>query len=190
MIGVVDSASHSANQTFTMTVVAAGQAGNGSLPHFVYGGGFVMGFYVINNSSQAASFTINFYDDQGRPVALPFTGLSTSSTLTDMITANGSKYYEAGTFNAPIVAGAGVVSSNSSITIQGLIRRHGGDNSYYEAAVGVTTGYNEFVVPFDATIFPATGDPTYTGFAVANLDPVNAASIVCTARDPLGSVIR
>ncbi len=42
---------------------------------------------------------------------------------------------------------------------------------------------------FDATTFAATGEQFYTGFAIANLDASNPATITCTARDNTGAVI-
>jgi hypothetical protein len=50
-------------------------------------------------------------------------------------------------------------------------------------------GTKEFLIPFDATTFPATGDQFYTGFAVANLDLTTTADVTCTALDSGGNII-
>jgi hypothetical protein len=42
---------------------------------------------------------------------------------------------------------------------------------------------------FDTTTFAASGAQIYTGIAIANLDPLNAATVVCTARNSQGAVI-
>lgn len=160
-----------------------------SLPHFVYGGGFVMGFYVLNSGDQAGSFTMDFFDDNGNPVALPFTTLGPLTSLTDNVPARALKYYEAGTYNGPLVEGSVAVAASSTVTVQALMRRQGSDGSYYEAAVEPAAGYKEFRIPFDTTIFSTTGAQTYTGFAIANLDPVNAAAVTCTARDSSGNTV-
>jgi hypothetical protein len=68
-----------------------------SIPHFAVGGSFVTGFSVVNSGSQPANFAITFRDDGGKQVSLPFNGLGSLATLSDTITANGAKYYEAGT---------------------------------------------------------------------------------------------
>ena len=52
-----------------------------------------------------------------------------------------------------------------------------------------TGGGDGFIIPFDASTFPPTGGPLYTGFAIANLNPNAAAHVTCTARDQWGSVI-
>jgi len=72
--------------------------------------------------------------------------------------------------------------------IQALFREAAG-TQYFEAAVPSNTGSKEFEIPFDATTFAATSDPFYTGFAIANLDAATAATIACTARDPIGTLI-
>ncbi len=61
--------------------------------------------------------------------------------------------------------------------------------NYFEAAVPSNAGSNEFMIPFDAATFAATGDRFYTGFAVANLDATNQATITRIARDPNGTLI-
>ena len=61
--------------------------------------------------------------------------------------------------------------------------------AFYEAAVPSTPGSKEFLIPFDATAFSATGQPLVTGFAIANLD-ATGANVTCIARDPNGTVIQ
>jgi hypothetical protein len=71
--------------------------------------------------------------------------------------------------------------------VQALFRNN--DNgTYYEAAVPSTPGTKELLIPFDATTPVATGQPFFTGFAIANLDSA-VATVTCTARDPNGVVI-
>jgi Concanavalin A-like lectin/glucanases superfamily len=168
---------------------AGGAASTSTLPHFAVGGSFVTGFSVVNIGSQPASFSLTFRDDGGNPVSLLFTGIGTLAQLSDTIVANGAKYYEAGTPQAVLMSGSVVVSADPTIFIQALFRRLGSDNSYYEVAVPSTTGLNEFEIPFDATTLAANGNQIFTGMAIANVDPLNAANVVCTARDALGNTI-
>ncbi|HYL37967.1 MAG TPA: IPT/TIG domain-containing protein [Bryobacteraceae bacterium] len=171
------------SNTLSFTITAL------SLPHFNFGNNFVMSFYVVNSSSQPASFTISFYDDTGKPVAIPFINLSTTSTFSDTIVGNGAKYYEAGTFQAASVSGSAVISAAPSITISATLRRLGSNGAYFEAAIPTVSGFNEFQIPFDATTFAPNGAQIFTGFAIANMDPVTSANVVCTARDPVGNVV-
>ena len=160
-----------------------------SIAHFAVGGSFVTGFSVVNSGSQPANFAITFRDDGGKQVSLPFNGLGSLATLSDTITANGAKYYEAGTPQGDLIAGSGLVTADPAITIQALFRRLGSDNSYYEVAVPASIGATEFEIPFDDTTLAATGAQIYTGFAISNLDTANAANVTCTARDATGNVI-
>lgn len=173
----------------TLTGITLNPPATSSLPHFVFGGGFVMAFYALNSSDQPATFTVSFYDDTGKPVSLPFTGTGPSTTLTDNLPARALKYYEAGTYSAALVAGSASVTATPSVTVQALMRRQGSDGSFYEAAVEPAAGYKEFQIPFDATIFSTNGSQIYTGFAIANMDPVNAAAVTCTARDSNGNPV-
>ena len=99
------------------------------------------------------------------------------------------KYYEAGTYSTALAEGSGIITATPSVAVQALMRRQGSADSFYEAAVGPEAGYKEFQIPFDATIFPTTGAQIYTGFAVANMDSVNAAAVTCTARDSNGNLV-
>jgi len=159
------------------------------LPHFAVGGGFVTGFSVVNIGQSTAGFSLTFRDDSGNPISIPFGGGGTLSSLSDTIVAGGTKYYEAGVAQGPLIGGSVVVSANPSIVIQALFRRLGSDNSYYEVAVPSSSGVTEFEIPFDATTLAANGAQIYTGIAVANLDRANPAVVTCTARDSQGNII-
>jgi Putative Ig domain len=187
-VSVNDSASHSAAQMLIITVLSAPVV-TSSLPHFAVGGGFVTGFYVLNGNSQPASFAIAFNNDAGQPVALPFAGLGTTSVLTDTIVGLGAKYYEAGTYQAALISGSGVISITPGITVQALVRRLGSDGSYYEAAIPSSTGIFQFQIPFDATTFAPTGAQIYTGFAIDNMDNANPSTVTCVPRDASGNFI-
>ena len=73
--------------------------------------------------------------------------------------------------------------------IQALFRENS-SGTYYEAAVPSNSGSKEFEIPFDATTFAATGDQFFTGFAIANFDAANSATVTCAARDATGTSSR
>ncbi|HTR38405.1 MAG TPA: hypothetical protein VMH80_20990 [Bryobacteraceae bacterium] len=182
--------SYQSSTKFTVQVVGRVGAQPNVLPEFAEGGGrFLTDILVVNNGSQPANFTISFFDDSGTPAALLFAGLGTLTTLTDTVPAFGTNTYEAGDISAPTRGGWGLIQADPSLTIQEVIRSHGSDGSYYEAAVPAYSGSTGFRLSFDATTFTPTGDPIYTGFAVANLDTKNSATVTCTARDFRGQVI-
>jgi hypothetical protein len=190
----------SANGTFVNTVAPAGPTLNslssiiaetyGSLPHLTVGNVWTTGFSVVNTGDLPAQFSVSFYNDSGSPVAIPFPSpIGTVTSYTGTIPANGMSYIEASNPSAPEPLSAwGLISSDPNITVQALFRRQT-EGTYYEAAVGASAGSLAFTLPFDATTFAPTGDPLYTGFAIANLDPLNSSTISCAAADQNGAPI-
>ena len=188
------------NGTFVNTVAPSGPLLNnlqsvvaetyGALPHLTVGNVWTTGFFVVNIGDLPAQFSVSFYDNSGALVAIPFpTPIGTVSTYQGTVPANGMTYVEASNPSAPgPVSAWGLISSDPNITIQALFRRQT-DGTYYEAAVGASAGSFAFTLPFDATTFAPTGEPLYTGFALANLDPVNSATVSCTGADQNGVAI-
>ena len=171
-----------AGRPITLTQAASLTA----LAHFAAGDTWTTDFFVLNTGTSTATFSIAFRDDNGNPVALPFTA-GPANVLSGTIAAQGSAFYEAANSQLPLAAGWGQITADPSIVVQALFRRNS-SGTYYEAAVASTSGSNEFLLPFDATTFAANGQRFYTGFAIANLDQA-AANVTCTARDPNGVVI-
>jgi hypothetical protein len=185
---VVVSWNHSATPLFTLNfaLLSASSTVTNVLPQFAAGGSFVSDFYVVNTSSHTASFSINFYGDDGNPLSLP---VLAESMLYAPVPARGAAFYEVGTPAGSAMSGSAVIVADPAITIQALFRRLGSDGSYYEAAVPASAGSNEVLVPFDATIFSGNGSQIYTGVAIANMDTSKIANVACTARDPQGNTI-
>jgi hypothetical protein len=190
--------------TYTGTVVTTDEAGEvaiyssklivsgspsklSALPHFAAQDVWTTGILVINTEAAPANYSVSFYQDNGSPITLPFS--PPAHTISGTLQALGSAYYETtNPAGAPLIEGWGQITADAPIVIQALFREHS-SGTYYEAAVPSNAGSQEFEIPFDATTFAATGAPFYTGFAIANLDPSNTATIICTARDPNGNVI-
>ncbi len=160
-----------------------------ALPHFAVGGSYITGLTVINSGQVPSHFGINFIGDDGKPVSLQIQGVGTVARLSDVVPAGGTKYYEAGRADFPLIGGSATITYDSPVTVQALFRNHAPDGNYYEAAVPSSTGSNEFLILFDGTNFGPTGVPTYTGLAIANLDTINSASVSCIARDSSGRTI-
>jgi hypothetical protein len=163
----------------------AGASGT-SLAHVAAGGSWTTGVFVINTGTQAANYSIAFHDDNGNPIVLPFTTGSTN-TLSGTVPARGSFYIEASNPAIALQSGWGQITASPGIVVQALFRNNV-DGTYYEAAVPSSSGSAEFLIPFDATTFAPTGDPLYTGFAIANPNQT-AANVTCTARDSSGNII-
>ncbi len=159
-----------------------------ALPQFAAQDVWTTGIFAINTSAAPANFSITFWQDNGAPQPVPFAS-GTSSTLGQFILpANGSGYYETINPSGPLLSGWGRITADTPIVIQSLFRENS-SGTYYEAAVPSNVGSKEFVIPFDATTFAATGQPFFTGFAIANMDSANAANVTCVARNGNGATI-
>ncbi len=177
----------STSATLTQTVQSGTATGSTSaLAHFAAGSTWTTGIFVVNTGSQAAQFSITFYNDDGTPAILPFSTGATG-TLAGAIPGNGSAYFAAANPQGNLVSGWANITADSSLVVQALFRSDVA-GTFYEAAVPSSSGAKEFLIPFDATTFSPTGAPFYTGFAVANLDSSTAA-VTCTARDSGGAAI-
>lgn len=186
-VSVMNAGSASNSISFLITSSSPATVTVSALPHFAAQGPWTFGVFVINTGTQGANFGIEFHGDDGSPVALPFAAGSISN-LSGTLPAMGSAYYEASNPAAALVEGWGQVTADPSIVIQALFREDASGTDY-EAAVSSNTGSKEFVIPFDATSLAGTSVPLFTGFAIANLDPVNVATLSCTARDASGKTI-
>ena len=177
----------STSDPLALTVAGGSQSGvTAALAHFAAGDTWTTGIFVVNTGNQGAHFSIAFFDDAGNAATVPFSD-GPKSTLTATVPPNGSAYYEASDPRGALVAGWARVTSDPAIVVQALFRNDA-VGSYYEAAVPSSFGSREFVIPFDATTFDATGAQFYTGFAVANMDD-SVASVACIARDSDGVII-
>lgn len=170
---------------FLVAPVGSGNS-SGGLAHYAVGSNWSTGIFVINTGSNTANYSISFFDDNGNPAQLPFATGSTSR-LSGALAPYGSLYIEAANPSGPLTSGWGQIGADSSIVIQSLFRSTL-NNTHYEGSVASSTGSKAFELPFEGNNF-ALNTPTYTGIAIANLDPANTALVTCIARDASGIVI-
>jgi hypothetical protein len=149
----------------------------------------VTDLYVMNSSESPAKLSVAFYDDTGKPLPLSLNGSTVVTTLSDNVAGNGMKYFELGTWDAPVVGGSALFNSDASITVQVILTHIGSDGKRCEAAVQSSSGVNEFRIPFDATAQPDSSAQMHTGIAIANLDSTNRATVTCNAWDTEGVLI-
>jgi hypothetical protein len=160
------------------------------IPHIALGGEWTTDLFAIMTGTYAGDLFLAVYDDNGSPIALPFTGgQGNLNTLTDSVPAQGRKDYEVSNASAPTQGAWALVTADGSIETQAIFRRATANSVYYEAAVLTGEAYSGFLIPFDATTFVPTGAPLYTGFAIVNLNPSAVAHVACTARDETGTEI-
>ncbi len=187
VVAVTDDAGEVQLYSCTLTVAANHTSTMTALPHFAAQDIWTTGIFAVNTLATAGNFNITFRDDFGKLIGLPFnTGLT--ATLPGSLSGLGSAYFEASDSTKSLIDGWGQITADPGVVIQALFRENS-NGKYFEAAVPSNGGSTEFEIPFDATVFAATNDQFFTGFAIANLDSVTPATVVCTARDSNGVIL-
>jgi hypothetical protein len=159
------------------------------LPHFAAGGSYTTLICAVNTGARVEHVAVAFRGDNGTPISLSITGAGNVTSVAANVAAGGMQCFEAANPQGPTIGGSAVVTSDPDIAIQALFRNAAVDGNYYEASVPPSNGGIEFAIPFDATVFPATGSQIFTGVAIANFDSAKTAHLTCTARDNTGKVI-
>jgi hypothetical protein len=168
----------------TLPVLADVGTSGGSFAHILYNGGFTNSFTLVNTSASAANVTLNFFAEDGTPLAVPLqlpqSGQSlTISSLAQTIPANGSVLIQTvGQAASNVVAGSATLVTSSQVSGFGIFNwiQFG-----QEASVPMEDRTpSSFVLAFDNT-----GGLT-TGLALAETAG-QAASIPITIRDDAGN---
>ncbi|MCL6543597.1 MAG: S8 family serine peptidase [Bryobacteraceae bacterium] len=162
-----------------------------ALPHLAFGQGWTTSLTVANGRSSTTEFSVSFFGDSGAPASMPFTGgVGARSVLNATVAAGGLRFYEAEDPALPAQGAWGLAAVDAGVTVHATFRRRTPQNLFYEAAVQPVAGYTQFSLPFDATLFAPASAQVFTGFAIANLNPLGTAQVSCVARDESGVLIQ
>ena len=167
--------------------VLAHPAPTGALAQIADGGTLTSGIFVLNTTGNTANYSIQFYDDNGNFLTLPFATGSTS-LLSGTLPPHGSVYIETTGTSQPPMDGSGQITADTGVVVQALFRNLV-SGVYYEAAVPSTPGGKQIMFPYDDTTFATNGQPFVTGIAIANLDGATAATVLCTAYSSEGKIV-
>jgi len=163
------------------------QAPTAALAQVAAGASLTTGLYIFNTSAATASYTIQFYDDSGNFVPLPFSSGSTS-IISGSLPAHGLTYVETASIQAAVTAGWGEIVADPGVVVQAVFRNDV-NGTYYQASMPASPGAKQVLMAYDNTTPAAAGQPYVTGIALANLDATNFANVVCTAYGSDGSLI-
>ncbi len=158
--------------------LTSGSATKRVLPQFVFGGGWYSAVYFANASDQPASVDVQFIGDDGKPMAVPAVG-SSSTTLN--LAARGTAILEAPN-SGPLTQGYAVATMPDSVIGYGVFRQSVGDRADQEAVVPLSgSSSTSSTLIWDETGF-------VTGVAIVN--PSNVSTTVAVlARDSAGQMI-
>jgi hypothetical protein len=162
-------------------------ATSGSLSHVVSGGSWKTILTLVNNGSSASTATLNIYDDDGKPLALPLSYPQSGamaprlqSTVTQTLDAGAVLIVEsAGSTSDPLLVGSAQLAPASTVSGFAVFQQRTGF-SVQEAVVPLENrGANTYVLAFD------NSGGFVTGVALANLSP-QPASVPIAVRDEKG----
>jgi hypothetical protein len=157
------------------------EPGGGVLAQIMDQGGARTTFTLVNLDAVAASYTLNFFGDNGLPLTLSTTA-GAGVSLTGTIPANGSAEFETnGSASAALVEGYAELVTTGTIAGSAVFGLPIG-SGFYESTCPLDTGTDyEFGIPFDHTT-----PGTVVGVALADSYGYAPLTIAVTAYDPTG----
>ena len=167
--------------------------GGGVLAQVADGGGAQTTITLVNVDTQAAPYTLKFYDNNGNPLTLSTTAGPPASVLSGTLNPNASVIVKTSGTSSPQVQGWGLLITNTATDTNGLEHSMVAGTAVFslalpsnpvaDATVPLDTGFDSvFALPFDHTI-------AVTGVALANTYQTTPLSIQVTVYDLNGSTI-
>ncbi len=157
----------------------------GAMAHLASGAGWQTTFALVNTGTADANATLNFFGDDGTPLALPLTFLQTGaaatmSSVTQTIPAGASLWVlSSGPIPSTLLSGSAQLTTTGNISGYAIFRYNPNGQ---EAVVPLETrAAASYLIAFDNT------EGTATGIAVANASPVGI-NVPVTIRDDAGNI--
>jgi hypothetical protein len=150
-----------------------------SLAHIADGDQWTTTFTLVNLDTVPASYTLNFYADDGSPLTLGIAGIGAVSVTSGVLPVNGSKVLQT-TGGPGLRQGWAHLDTVQNVVAQAIFKSHVAGRADYEAAVPIDRGSPSIVIAFD------NSGGYFTGVAIANSDSAFQANVTVTFRDPQG----
>ncbi|MGA2435295.1 MAG: hypothetical protein ABSG25_08420, partial [Bryobacteraceae bacterium] len=185
------------NALTSLPVLANVGTGGGTFPHIAVGGDWQTVFTFVNTGTSSASFQLNFYDDNGNPLAVnQFIVLPDGETMVSIATGGLDLELDPGASMIVQASGASVTTGSAQFSTTGHI---GGFVIFQEGTVqdiiGISQGVQEAVVPLQtgsASSYTLAFDNTNglaTGVALASETMAIPAAVPATLRDETGTTL-
>ncbi len=149
----------------------------GLMAHLASANGWQTTFVLVNTGANAASATLNFYDDGGNALNLPLTSpqgtftASTAPTITQSVPGHGTLWIQsAGALGAPLLTGSAQLTTTGNIG--GFVIFRYNPNGQEAVVPLETRNANAYVIPFDNTNGTVTGIALSAQAPLANVVPV------------------
>jgi hypothetical protein len=163
-------------------LAAVNVTGSNTLVHIADGDQWTTSFAIVNLDTTEASYTLNFYANDGTPLTLNIVGIGSVSTVTRPLAVSGSDVLQ--TSGGPVLnQGWARLTSSQKVGAQAIFKYHVAGGADYEAAVPIDLASQSFTIAFD------NSNGYFTGVAVVNTDNTNPAVVVATFHNATGEQI-
>jgi hypothetical protein len=168
---VVDAASSSATQTFSLTV-GSSQSFTSALrvPQIVDGAGWNVRFAIINTDQVPVTFTFQFWGQDGNPLAFPILN-GTPGGLTGTLAPGASFFAQSPGTSTTLQQGWAEIASSGQIGVTTIYQFNDGSPRDSLGTEVATLSANSIVMPFDNT------QGNSTAIAIANTNSTQALTV-------------
>jgi hypothetical protein len=155
-----------------------------TIAHIANGGGWKTTFLLVNTDSQAANFTLNFWDDNGHAFTLPLGIDGSAASVAGTIQPGQLRVVQTTGVGGNLVTGWAQLVVTGAIGGTAIFALQTPGQFDSEAAVPFSTvGSAQLFMPYDYT-------PGYsTGVALTNPNPSHAATVLASIVDDLGHTL-
>jgi hypothetical protein len=168
---VVDAASSSATQTFSLTV-GSSQSFTSALrvPQIVDGEGWNVRFAIINTDQVPVTFTFQFWGQDGNPLPFPILN-GTPGVLTGTLTPGASFFAQSPGTSSTLQQGWAEIASSGRIGVTAIYQFNDGSPRDSVGTEIATLSGNSILMPFDNT------QGNSTAIAIANTNSTQAITV-------------
>jgi virginiamycin B lyase len=151
-VNVTDSGSNTLSQSFNTTVFPAQAFSTSALriPQVADGGGWNTRFAIMNLDSGPVSYTFQFWDDNGRPLALPVAG-GAPGVISGNLAPGGVAYARTLGSASALQQGWAEIASTGRIAVTAMYQFAASGISGLETSAIATPSGSSVFVPFDNT---------------------------------------
>ena len=158
-----------------------------TLPHIVEGLSWSTSIIMTNLQASPARYKLDFFDNDGNPVAIEFQRIGRAASYSGVIPANGSVIIATPGTSTTLIQGWAQLDSLATdrVGIMAVFAQRIAGRPDYEATVPASTAVEfDTVMPFDNT------NGFVTGFVLLNPTPTGSITTTVTIFDESGASLR
>ncbi len=168
---VMDAAGGSAIQLYSLSIGSTQSFTSAQrIPQIVDGGGWQTEFIITNTGQVPATYTFQFWGQNGSALALPILN-GTAGVLSGTVAPGASVFAQTPGTSATLQEGWGEVASSAPVRVTAFYRYQVGGSRDSLGTAAATQSGNNIVIPFDNT------QGNVTAIAIANTNATQAVQV-------------